>query len=141
MNIKMGSQTFQDVTVPLLWGTRAVLVDKKGRLSVIDLEGASATAEIVGDKPAPKVDFLPTTAGFDVIRKGVALYNYDVKDRILTSHSLGLPPVHIGQGLISVGGNVFEGTVIQGFGVGISVQPDGIAMGSQLPANLARLVV
>jgi hypothetical protein len=141
MNIKMGSQTFLDVTVPLLWGTRAVLADKKGRLSVIDLAGSTATAEIVGDKPAPKVDFLPTKAGFDVIRGGVTLYNYDATDRILTSHSLGLPPVHVGQGLISVGGNVFEGNVVEGFGVGISVQRDGIAMGGPLPTNLARLVV
>ena len=63
MNLKMGSQVFRNVQIPLLWGTRVVVQDEEGRLSVIDLAGDTAKIEILGDKPAPGVAFLPTIDG------------------------------------------------------------------------------
>lgn len=52
MNMRMGSHTYIDVQIPLLWGTRAVVQDRLGRVSVFDLSGDSAVVEILEDEPA-----------------------------------------------------------------------------------------
>ena len=42
MNIDMGTQKFMNVDIPLLWGKRAIIEDKKGKISIISLEGKEA---------------------------------------------------------------------------------------------------
>ncbi len=60
-------EQFENVEIPLLWGTRAVIQDHEGLISVVDLEGDTARLEIVGDKPAPGVEFVPTLEGFQIL--------------------------------------------------------------------------
>ena len=141
MNLKMGSQIFQDVQIPMLWGSRAVLQDKQGRLSLVDLSGKTAKLEIVGDKPAPGIEFVPVIEGFKIFDNGNPLYIYYPKEKRLSSINLELPECQIGQWEIRVGTNVFSSNVVAGFGVGIAVTKDGIAMGAPLPPNLAKLVI
>jgi len=141
MNLKMGSQTFINVRVPVLWGTRAIIQDQQGRLSVIDLGGDTARLEILGDKPAPGVEFVPGIDGFRIFGNGKELYRYDPAKKTLSSIGLGLPECEIGRWQIRVGSNIFSGNTIAGFDVGIAIKEDGIAVGAPLPSGLARLVV
>jgi len=141
MNIRMGGQTFNDVQIPLLWGSRAIIQDKQGYLSVINLSGDTAKLEIVGDKPAPDVEFKPIIEGFEILDSGNSIYSYNPKEKLLSSINLELPDCQISQWEIRVGTNVFSGNVVTGFGVGIAVMKDGISMGAPLPPNLAKLVI
>lgn len=141
MNLRMGGQDFVNIEVPLLWGSRAILQDADGRVAVIDLSQSEARLEVVGDEPAPGVEFRPATNGFVVASAGRDLYSYDKSKRELASISLGLPPVRIESNALIVGGNRFVGNRVSGFGVGVAVTPTGISIGSPLPAGLARLRV
>ena len=141
MKINMGSQIFRDVMIPLLWGSRAVVQDKQGRLSVIDLSGKEARLEIVGDRPAPGTEFKPTIDGVTILENGKELYNYNPESKVLRSISLSLPECEIGPWQIRVGTNTFSGNMVSGYGVGIAVSEQGIGMGVPLPKNLAKLVV
>jgi hypothetical protein len=142
MRLRMGNQIFVDVNIPVLWGTRAVIQDRDGHLSVINLGGTRARLEILADKPAPKAHFIPTFDGFSVLSNNrEELYSYSPDDRKLTSLSLDLPNCRIRSDAIEIGTNVFSNNVITGSGVGIKVTKDGISIGGPLPSNLADLVV
>jgi len=141
MNIQMGNHVFHDVDIPILWGVRAVLQDKKGRISVINLEGEKAELEILGDKPAPNIEFEPSLDGFRIIKNGESLYNYNPDEKVLTGILLKLPECEIKDWRIRVGTNIFSGNVISGSGVGIIVTEKGIGMGAPLPKGLAKLLV
>lgn len=135
----MGSQVFKDVEIPLLWGTRAVIQDKEHRISVLELSGTTAKLEIVGDRPAPNVEFLPTVGGFQILQDGRPLYIYSVQDKTLTAIELNLPECQITSQSIRIGASIFSGNVISGFGVGIAVTERGVAMGAPFPEKLAKL--
>jgi hypothetical protein len=141
MNIRMGSHTFEDVIIPLLWGTRAILQDQQERLSVIDLSGDEARPEIIGDAPAPDVEYVPERAGFSVERDGRALYSYTPEEKRFVPRELRLPECQITADSIRVGSNLFQSNVIVGAGIGIVVTEQGIGMGAPLPPELAALVV
>lgn len=141
MNLRIGSQTFVDVQIPLLWGSRAVLQDEQGRLSVIDLGSDIAKLEIVGDRPAPGIGFLPSIDGFKILSNGEPVYSYNPEEKTLTMIASELPECQISQSRIRVGSSKFSGNVIVGFGVGIAVTEDRIAIGAPLPTGLAKLVV
>lgn len=141
MNIRMGSQIFNNVQIPLLWGSRAIIQDQQGSLSVIDLSGDTAILEIVGDKPAPNLEFKPIIEGFEILDSGNPIYRYNPKEKLLSSIDLGLPDCQISQWEIRVGSNVFSGNVVSGSGVGIAVTKNGISMGTSLPSNLAKLII
>ena len=139
MNLQMGSQVFRDVGIPLLWGTRAIIQDKQNRISVIDLSGTTAKLEIIGDHPAPNMEFSPIVGGFQILRDGHPLYAYSVEDKTLSAIELNLPDCQITPQDIRIGKNVFSGNVISGFGVGIAVTENGVAMGAPFPEKLAKL--
>jgi hypothetical protein len=142
MNLRMGSQVFRDVTIPLLWGQRAVVQDRKGRLSIIDLSGENARIEILADQPAPGVYFLPRVDGIVIMRQGSdELYSYNAREKLLVGISLRLPECQIGPLRIRVGGSVFSGNVIAGYEVGIAVSEHGMTMGGPLPPGLAKLAL
>ena len=141
MNLQMGSQIFRDVQIPLLWGSRAVVQDQERRLSVIDLSGGIAKLEIVGDKPAPGIEFVPTVEGFEVLADGEPVYSYNPDRKTLTSLALGLPECEIGASHTRVGSNIFSGNIVSGFGVGIKVSSKELAVGAPLPPGLAKLVI
>ena len=81
MNLYMGGQKFDNVEIPLLWGKRAVLEDKKGRISIISLEGEEAVIEVLGDKPAPNIQYELIDDGFKIIVDGQELYSFDPNRR------------------------------------------------------------
>jgi hypothetical protein len=138
----MGSQTFENVRVPLLWGTRAVVQDKKGRLSIINLMGNTASVEVLSDAPAPGVKFQPRTNGFVLIDASGELYSYDPANKVLESVSLNLPTCRISPTEIAVGGNRISNSFISGSAVGIHVREGGgMGIGAQFPPGLAKLVV
>ncbi|MFN0074556.1 MAG: hypothetical protein ACKVVP_24000 [Chloroflexota bacterium] len=141
MNLQMGSQAFHDVAIPLLWGTRAIVQDGEGRISVIDLSGETARLEVLGDQPAPGVEFRPRIDGFVVLNGENDLYSYNPTEKLLVSVSLNLPDCQITQLGTRVGSSVFSGNFISGTGVGIAVSDSGIAMGAPLPSKLATFVV
>ena len=141
MNLRMGSQIFQDVTIPVLWGTRAVIQDDQGRISVINIGGVEARPEIVGDKPAPKIDFVPTADGFEIQDAGEPCYTYSPVTRTLVGISVNLPPCQIGDTEIRVGSSVFSGNTVSGFGVGLVISEQGMGMGAPVPPGLAKLIV
>jgi len=143
MHIRMGSQVFNDIEVPLLWGTRAVLQDKKGRISVIDLNRPEAKLEILGDKPASGIEFRPISGGaVEILEGGIPLYSFNPATKTITGVTLQLPECQITETGTRVGTNRFQNNMVRGFGVGIYVMPDGgIAMGAPLPPGLAKLQV
>ncbi|MCK4825582.1 hypothetical protein KA005_58075 [bacterium] len=141
MNLNMGSQKFENVEIPLLWGKRAVLEDKKGRISIISLEGSEATIEVLGDKPAPNIQYEIIEDGFKIIKDGQDLYSFDPGRHIITGLSLKLAECEIRSTGIRVGTNMFSGNTVVGFGVGIVVDERGIGMGAPLPEGLAKLIV
>lgn len=141
MNLNMGGQAFDNVEIPLLWGKRAVLEDKKGRMSIISLEGNEAVIEVLGDKPAPNIQYELIEDGFKIIVDRQELYSFNPNSRIITALSLNLPECEIQKSGIRVGTNSFSGNTVVGFGVGIVVDERGIGMGAPLPEGLAKLVV
>ena len=143
MNLELGSHRFQNVEIPILWGQRAIVADRQQRLAVIDLSGQHAKIEILANKPAPGVAYEPVGAGYKIFDKrgGSAIYVFDPSAKVLTSVSLGLPEIQIDQSMVRVGTNRFSSNMISGFGVGISVHADGIALGGPLPPGLARLQI
>ena len=141
MNIRMGSQVYKDVQIPLLWGERAIIVDEQDRLSVVDLSGERAQVEVLADEPAPGVAFRPDLGGFVILKDDVELYSYSPSEKTISSLTLGLPDVQIGPSGTRVGTNWFSGNVFSGSGVGLSVSRDGISLAAPLPSKLARLTV
>jgi hypothetical protein len=141
MNIRMGSQVYRDVQIPLLWGERAIIVDELGRLSVIDLSGERAQVEVLSDEPAPGIGFRPLLDGIVILKDGTELYSYNPSEKAISSLSLGLPDIQISVGGTRVGTNWFSGNVFVGSGVGLSVSKDGISLAAPLPSKLARLAI
>lgn len=141
MNLRMGSQVFVNVQIPLLWGERAVIQDKQGRLSIIDLSGEKARLEVLADEPAPGVSFRPRVDGVVILQGSVELYSYNPQEKCISSISLGLPQVEISASGTRVGTNQFSGNLFSGFAVGLAVRKDGISLGAPLPPGLAKLTI
>jgi hypothetical protein len=141
MTLRMGSQLFLNVQIPLLWGERAIVQDKENRISILDLSGARARVEVLSDEPAPGVSFRPSAGGLVIMRDGAELYTYDSNEKAISSLSLGLPDVQISATGTRIGTNWFSGNVIAGSGVGFVVSKEGIAMGAPLPSELAKLTL
>ena len=141
MNLRMGSQLFMNVQIPLLWGARAIVQDAHGHLSVVDLSGESAHVEVLADEPAPGVEFRPRVDGVVILQNGLELYSYNPREKTLSGLSLGLPEVQISATGTRIGTNWFSGNVVTGYGVGIAVSKEGISLGAPLPPKLAKLTL
>ena len=141
MNLKIGSNFLGNVQIPLLWGSRAVLEDSKGRISIISLGGHEAQVEILGNEPAPGIQYELIADGFKIMLSGKEIYSFNPTSRTITGLSLALPAIEIGQDGIRVAGSKFSGNVVIGGGVGIVVSERGIGIGAPLPKGLAKLVV
>jgi hypothetical protein len=137
----MGSQDYMDVQIQLLWGERAIIVDERGRLSVVDLSGERAQVEVLADEPAPGVAFRPDLGGIVILKDKIELYTYNPGEKTISSLSLGLPDVQISPSGTRVGNNWFSGNVFSGSGVGLSISRDGISLAAPLPSKLAKLAV
>jgi len=121
MKLAMGGQFFDDVTVPVLWGTRAVLQDRGGRLSVTDLGGSAAHPEIIADEVAPGVRSAARDEGYTIVgANDEELYTYSPSAKRLGQSSTGLPDVEVRDESIRVGSSVLAGNVIRACEVGIA---------------------
>lgn len=142
MKLQMGSQVFEDVTIPLLWGTRAVLQDGRGRLTVIDTGQPLARLEVVGDVPAPGVEYRPAVEGFIVMQGAADLYLFDATRHRIIPLGLDLPECEISSDQMRIGNSILRRNAIRGFGVGVLVTPGGgLALGAPIPPGLAPLEV
>ena len=140
MKLVVAGNVFDQVEVPVLWGKRAILQDRKQRLSVVDLSGLFAQLEILGDKPAPGARYSLTLDGFAILGKdGTELYQYSPTRRTLTDSTLGLLDLQLSENTIRIGTNTFSNNIMHGFAVGLVVDGQGIAVGAPLPPGLARL--
>ncbi len=140
MNLNMENQVFEDVRIPLLWGKRAILEDKKGRISIILLDGNKAVLEVLGNEPTSNIQYETIEDGFKVIHNGQDLYSFNRKRRVITGHSQKLPECEIRGGGIRIGSNVLSRSKTLESGVGVEVYEQRIIMGNSLPRGLARLV-
>ena len=141
MKLDIGAHRFVDVNVPLLWGSRAVLQDGEGRLSVVNLEPPAARLEILGGQAAPGISYTPTQNGISILSDGQELYFFSPKERRLSSDVLGLPDCVIGDAEIRIGTSTFSNNSVSGFGVGIGVTQNGFFLGGPIPPGLAELVI
>jgi hypothetical protein len=138
----MGSHVFLSVEVPVLWGTRAVLQDPQGRLTVIDLGGERAKLEVLEDEPAQGILFAPRVDGFVLLAPdGTELYKVNPTAKSISAISLELPPVTIARDAIRIGTNTFQSSMITGAGVGFIITENSIAVAGPLPSGLAALRV
>jgi len=141
MNLNMGGQRFEDVKIPLIWGKRAILEDNTGLISIILLDGTKAVLEVLGNEPAPNIQYEVIEDGFKVINNGQELYSFDKERRVIKGLSQKLPECEIQSGGIRIGSNILSRKKTTGFGVGVAVYEQRIVMGNSLPEGLARLVV
>lgn len=142
MNFRVAGQFFANVKVPILWGSRAILQDRQGHLSIINLEGDSVVLEVVEDRPCRGTSSSPQVEGFLILDgEGAERYAFNPRTKSVTSISLQLPPVTVDEHELRVGTHVFVGNIVASFGVGIQVTESGIALGGSLPPALAALRV
>lgn len=142
MKLRIGSNSFSDVTIPVLWGTRAVLQHESGSLSVINLGRPTPRVEVLKDKPAPNAHFIPVFGGFTILSEfNEEQYSYSPDDKRLTSKDPDLPDCQVLKDVIRIGTNTFQKNMVAGYEVGISVRNGSIALGAKLPADLVELVV
>lgn len=140
MNLNMENQIFEDVRIPLLWGKRAILEDRAGRISIILLDGNKVVLEVLGNEPTPNIQYEPTEDGFKVINNGQEIYSFDKERRIITGHSQKLPECEIYSDGIRIGSSLLSRSKDIDFSVGVEVYEQRIVMGNNLPEGLARLV-
>jgi hypothetical protein len=142
LRLKIGSNRFENVTIPVLWGKRAIIQDDAGRISIIDLSGPKARPEIIGDEVAPGVRYGLKDNGFTVMSDGgEELYTFSPEGGLLVSGSLELPELQVEKNRIRVGSSTFQSNMVSGSQVGIIVDRNGIGLGAPLPPGLAPLVV
>jgi|GEM_PF-1665546 hypothetical protein len=141
MNLKLGTQIFAQVQIPLLWGKRAVIGHSNGALSLVYLGGVVATPEIVADKPAVGIEYSERDEGFVIFLDGKESYFYSPAKKLLRDLAGSLPECEISSAGIRVGNSHFQGNMIIGSQVGIGVTEQGFFMGGPIPEGLAPLLV
>jgi hypothetical protein len=142
MDFRIQGQFFAHVKVPVLWGSRAILQDQQGHLSIANLEADPVVLEVIDDQPGPGTNFAPLTEGYLVLDvEGAKLYAVNPKTKSLIPFVLRLPPATVGVRELRVGADIFAGNMVVGIGVGIVVTESGIAFGGPLPPALAALRV
>jgi hypothetical protein len=139
MNFQIGSNSI-DGGVPLLWGSRAVIQDKNGKLTIVDLATTPPKLEILGDRPAAGIVYTPTVGdGFTVLNGDRALYTYSPAEKTLTGEAIPLPQCQILEDSVRIGQGRFSGNVAVGCEVGLLVTEQGVGFGASMPPELARL--
>lgn len=142
MNVSIGGNSFKGVTVPLLWGRKAVIQRDNGQVSVIDLSGESARLEVLDGQPSDGVAHRPIDGGFEILEFDTSVaYEYLEDGPTLHDPSKLLPDCRIESGGILVGTNFFGGNSVEGFAAGLVVDSRGISMAGPLPEGLARLSI
>jgi hypothetical protein len=124
----------------VLWGDRAIIQEPNRALSVVNIGGIWPAFEILRDRPAAGIGFLPTWSGFQIMESSGDRYEYNVRDRTFTTQTLGLPEVQIDDFYLRAGSEVYPN--YEGYGdlIGIHVISDEVKIGVPLPFALFRLV-
>lgn len=141
MNFRLGSQSYTNVKIPLLWGSRAILSHSSGALSIIDLSGDVAFIEIVSDKPWSQIEYSEKEDGYVIYRNGVQAYFYSPVRKLFKDLSGSLPECEISSEYTRIGTNRVGGGMVSGFGVGMGVSESGFFIGGPIPPGLADLKV
>lgn len=141
MNLSFGSQVFNQVTVPLLWGFRAAIGHPRGEFSIIDLSGESARPEILKNLPAPGIEYAEREDGFVIFKDSVESFFFSPSRGLLRDISGSLPDCEIRNDCIRIGSNTISSSMISGFQVGIGVSETGMFIGGPLPPGLAALKI
>jgi hypothetical protein len=141
MDFRISGQFFSNVQVPLLWGSRAILRDQKGHLSIVNLDDEGARLEVVDDKPAAGANVLLGADTYVILdSQSRRLYSVDPISKSLTAILLRLPPVTFGERELRLGLHAFEVNMV-GVEVGILVTESAVVLGGLLPSALATLRV
>jgi hypothetical protein len=140
MDFRICGQFFSNVRVPVLWGSRAILRDQKGHISIVNLEGSSPILEVIDDRPVgPNAS--PKTESYAILdEEGRQLYSVNPTTKSLTPIALRLPSVTLGERELYLGTHVFEVNMV-GVGVGLLVTETELTLGGQLPPALGNLRV
>lgn len=141
MRMRLAGSTFENVHVPLLWGSRAIIAHSRGELSVVDLSDSEARPEILANKAAPGIEYSDREDGIVIYKEGDAVYFFSVARRLIRDVTGKLPECRFQENEILVGTNTFRGIDVRGFGVGIGVSENGMFIGGPIPASLAALKV
>lgn len=140
--VELGSNTFENVLIPVLWGKRAILVDDMNQISVIDLSAPEPRWEIHADEVASGIEFLPTSDGFSIIdQNGGEVYRFSPSMKRLTGESLSLPELEFSTNQTRIGNGILRRNSVSNFAVGIHVQESALTMGTRLPDGLAPFSV
>jgi hypothetical protein len=140
MNLVLPNYSFHDAWIPVLWGDRAIVEERSGTLSVIAIENFFPSLEIVRDQPAPGVNFSIIWGGFQIMRFPNVIYQFNVREKLFTSQTLGLPEVQIAQSYVRVGAEIYPNFSNFDGLVGVQVTPNGVQVGALLPMPLMGLV-
>lgn len=140
MNVTFGTQIFNNVYVPMLWGKRAVIGHTSGELSVIDLSDSAACPEVVSDKPWSNIEFSEKEDGYIIFKGGDQSFFYSPPRKLLRDLEGNLPECEISDRHIRIGTNTVQNSIISGSQVGIGVSEDGFFMGGPMPEGLAKLI-
>lgn len=139
MDFRIGSVSFDNVKIPLLWGKKAILSHSSGALSVIDLSGEVAEPQIVADEPWDEIEYAEKEDGFIVYENDMQSYFYSPARKIFRDLTGKLPECELGKDFTRIGTNKISGGMVSGFGVGIGVSESGFFMGGPVPEGLASL--
>lgn len=141
MRARFGSQIFENVSIPVLWGKRAVIGHPGGALSIINLADSEAKPEIIGDTPGTMVSFSEQEDGYVIYVDDSPQYFYSPTRKLLRDLTGRLPDCTIRDNEITIGTNRISGSMISGTGVGVGISEQGFFIGGPIPEGLAPLVL
>ena len=141
MNIRFGSQTFRHVSIPLLWGSRAVIGHPNETLSIIDLSRSTALPEVIIDKPAPEIEYAQEQDGFTIYSEGTAAFFYSPGRKLIRDLRGSLPECEVTKDQVRVGTNTIQQAIVVGSPVGIGVNENGFFIGGPMPPASATCCV
>jgi hypothetical protein len=139
MDFQFGSQTFRNVQVPILWGTRAILSHPTGVLSIINIGGETAKLEVIGDSPSNDVEYSEKEDGFVIYDNDQQVYFYSPARKLIRDMKGELPECELKSDHVRIGTNKIGNSMVSGFQVGIGVSSKGFFVGGPLPKGLAEL--
>lgn len=139
MKIRLGSQIFDKVRIPVLWGKRAIIGHPTGALSIVDLSDSRARPEIVMDKPWSGIEFSDKEDGFIIYKNGTRAYFYSPVRKLVRDMCGDLPECEISEHRIRIGTNTIQDSMISGFQVGVGISERGFFIGGPIPEGLSEL--
>jgi hypothetical protein len=133
-------ELLRSARAPLLWGSRLILQEPDGRLSVLNIEPGATRLEVLRNQPAPGMGFVPLRYGFRIVAFDTRYDVYPHEGLFFNSAAPDLPDVQIDQLYIRVGSQIFPNVGGYDGRPVIRVTPDGVGMGDFAPVAVSALV-